>query len=268
MSASLLRTIVAATRRAVSERETNVPLATLRVEAAPPRAPHAFRGAFEAASDLPRIIAECKRRSPSKGILRETYDPAAIAVAYEQAGAAAVSVLTEPAFFDGALEHLEAVRAAVHIPVLRKDFIVSRYQIAEARAAGADAVLLIVAALPQAELIDLLKTAADYGMDALVETHDAAEIDRALAAGAHIVGVNSRNLHTLEVDTNLVRELAAAIPAGIIGIAESGIRDASEISSLGAAGYRGFLVGERFMSAPDPGAALRAMIAAFEGARP
>ncbi|MEX2273494.1 MAG: indole-3-glycerol phosphate synthase TrpC [Vicinamibacterales bacterium] len=260
MRASLLRTIVAATERAVTERETKVPLAGLRVDRAPRRPAHAFRAAFDGTSLRPRIIAECKRRSPSKGILREAYDPAAIAAAYEEAGAAAVSVLTEPAFFDGALEHLTAVRAAVTIPVLRKDFIVSRYQIAEARAAGADAVLLILAALSDEALIDLLQAAREFDLDTLVETHDRAEIARAVDAGAEIIGVNSRNLHTLKVDPNLARELAAAIPSTVIGIAESGIRDATAVSSLSAAGYRGVLIGEQFMTAPDPGAALRELL--------
>lgn len=261
MSASLLRTIVAAARSAVKARETRAPLATLRVDDAPRREPGAFAQALEAASARPRVIAECKRRSPSKGVLRDAYDPAAIARAYERAGAAAISVLTEPAMFDGALSHLVDVRAAVRIPILRKDFIVSPYQIAEARVAGADAVLLIVAALEAPELVDLLHAAREYGLDALVETHDASEIERAVAAGARIVGVNSRNLHTLQVDTDLLARLASAIPDGVIGVAESGIRDAATISSLRTAGYRAFLVGERFMSADDPGAALRELLA-------
>lgn len=263
MSASLVQTIVAATRCAVAQREANCPLAQLRAEAAPARRPHTFKAAFDDASGVPRVIAECKRRSPSKGILRETYDPAEIASGYERAGAAAISVLTEPGFFDGALAHLSAVRAAVSIPVLRKDFIVSHYQIAEARVTGADAVLLIVAALTQPELAGLLNVCAEYQLDALVETHDAEEIERALDAGAEIVGVNARNLHTLQVDPALAERLARRIPPHVIAIAESGIRDAGTIAALRTAGYRGFLVGERFMAAPDPGAALREMLSVF-----
>jgi indole-3-glycerol phosphate synthase len=262
MTASLLQTIVAATRRAVVERETLTPLASLRAEATAAGARQSFKAALEAPSAAPRIIAECKRRSPSKGMLREAYDPAAIARGYQSSGAAAISVLTEPAFFDGALDHLAAVRAAVTIPVLRKDFIVSRYQIAEARAAGADAVLLIVAALDQTELVELLAAADDYGLDALVEVHDAREVDRASAAGARVIGVNSRNLHTLQVDPKVFMDLAARIPPGVLGVAESGIRDAASIVALRANGYRAFLIGERFMSASDSGAALRSLLSA------
>ena len=261
MIPSLLQTIVAATRRGVFEREARTPIAALRVDAAPKRPAHAFRAAIEAEAAGPRIIAECKRRSPSKGVLRESYDPAAIARAYEAAGAAAISVLTEPAFFDGALAHLTDVRAAVDLPLLRKDFIVSRYQIAEARAAGADAILLIVAALEQADLRDLLNAAHEDGLDVLVEAHDAGEIDRAIDAGARIIGVNSRNLHTLQVDTDLLHELVARIPADVVAVAESGIRDGQAIRALRRAGYRAFLVGERFMASADPGEALRLMLA-------
>jgi indole-3-glycerol phosphate synthase len=210
---------------------------------------------------VPRIIAECKRRSPSRGVLRAAYDPAAIAASYEEAGAAAISVLTEPAFFDGELDHLRAVRAAVGVPILRKDFVVTAYQIAEAADAGADAVLLIVAALEDAALKALMRAAAEYGLEALVEAHDETEIDRALAAGARIIGVNSRNLHTLEVDPGLPAALAARIPEGVIAVAESGIRDGRAIASLGAAGYRACLIGERLMASDDPGHALRALIA-------
>ena len=266
MSPSLLQTIVAATRRAVFEREARVPLAALRLDQAPKRPPHAFRAALAADGDTPRVIAECKRRSPSKGVLREKYDPAAIARAYETAGAAAISVLTEPSFFDGSLDHLAAARAAVQVPLLRKDFVVSRYQIAEARAAGADAILLIVAALEQPDLRRLLEAAGEHDLDVLVEAHDAGEIDRAVEAGADIVGVNSRNLHTLQVDPDLLHGLAARIPSNVIAVAESGIRDGAQVASLRRSGYRGFLVGERFMASADPGEALRLMLSGAGGA--
>ena len=265
MTASLLQTIVASTQRAVVAREALTPLASLRAETTASRARQSFRAALEAPSAAPRIIAECKRRSPSKGILRDAYDPASIARGYQSAGAAAISVLTEPAFFDGALDHLAAVRAEVTIPILRKDFIVSRYQIAEARAAGADAVLLIVAALGQTELVELLTAADEYGLDTLVEVHGLEELDRAVAAGGRIIGVNSRNLHTLQVDPNVFTNLAARLPSGVLAVAESGIHDAAAIVALRASGYRAFLVGERFMSASDPGAALRSVLAAAEG---
>jgi len=266
MSASLLRTIVAASRRAAAEREIRTPLAAL--EAAPrARAPGAFRTALErgGAGAKPRVIAECKRRSPSKGVLREQYDPAAIAAAYERAGAAAISVLTEPTFFDGALAHLRAVRAAVTIPVLRKDFIVTPYQVAEARAAGADAVLLIAAALDDAALDALLRSADAHGIDALVEVHDAAELDRAVACGASIIGVNSRDLHTLTVDPDVLRALAPRIPRGAVAVAESGIRDAAAIAELRGLGYRGFLIGERLMTAGDPERVMAQLLSAGPG---
>ncbi len=263
MSASLLRTIVAAARRSAAEREIRVPLATLEATIAA-RPDGQFRAALEAdaAGAPPRIIAECKRRSPSKGILREHYDPAAIAASYAAAGAAAISVLTEPTFFDGSLDHLADVRHAVQIPVLRKDFVVTRYQLTEARAAGADAALLIAAALDDGELNALLRAAEALGLDALVEVHDAAELERAVAAGAAIIGVNSRNLHTLAVDTGVLHALASRIPRGVVAVAESGLRDAATISGLREAGFRGFLIGERFMTDGDPGSALRALLGA------
>jgi indole-3-glycerol phosphate synthase len=219
----------------------------------------AFRDALRA-SAAPRIIAECKRRSPSKGILRKDYDPAAHAAAYARAGAAAISVLTEPTFFDGSLQHLEQVRAAVDVPLLRKDFIVTEYQLLEAVASGADAVLLIVGALTDRELHELGRTASSLGLAAVVEVHDRLELARALDnAEAEIVGVNSRNLRTLTVNPEVLEELGALIPAGVIAVAESGIRTPADIERLSAVGYAAFLVGERLIVEPDPGAALRAL---------
>jgi len=263
MSGSLLRTIVAASRTAAADREVRASLDSLEAAIAA-RPAGAFRAALEAdrPGTAPRVIAECKRRSPSRGVLRERYEPASIARAYADAGAAAISVLTEPAFFDGALAHLSAVRETVSLPILRKDFIVTPYQIAEARAAGADAVLLIAAALDGDELDHLLRTAESYGLDALVEVHDAGELEHAVAAGAAIIGVNSRNLHTLAVDTNVLHTLAPRIPRGVVAVAESGIRDASTIAALREVGYRAFLIGERFMADDDPGAALSALLKA------
>ena len=218
----------------------------------------AFRDAL-CASPSPRIIAECKRRSPSKGILRRDYDPAAHAAAYARAGAAAISVLTEPTFFDGNLEHLQQVRAAVAVPLLRKDFIVTEYQLAEAAACGADAVLLIVGALSDRELRHLAMTASSLALAALIEVHDRPELERALSADAEIIGVNSRNLRTLAVDPDVLEELATLIPSGVIAVAESGIRTAADIGRLSAMGYSAFLVGERLIAESDPGAALRAL---------
>jgi indole-3-glycerol phosphate synthase len=260
-SSSLLRTIVAAARTAAQAREVRTPIGVIERRAVP-RPAGLFRAALERdeIGAPPRVIAECKRRSPSKGILRERYEPSDIASAYQAAGAAAISVLTEPTFFDGALEHLERVRAAVTIPVLRKDFLVTPYQIAEARAAGADAVLLIVAALNDAELNDLLRVAEGYGLDALVEVHDAGELERAVIAGASIIGINSRNLHTLAVDAGVFAALAPRIPRGVVAVAESGIRDPRTIAALRRDGYRGFLIGEHFMTLADPGAALAELL--------
>jgi indole-3-glycerol phosphate synthase len=206
------------------------------------------------------VIAECKRRSPSRGVLRERYDPVAIATAYVEAGAAAISVLTEPAFFDGALDHLQAIRAAVDVPLLRKDFIVSEYQLLEAKAAGADAVLLIVAALERHELQSLAAGAAGLGLDALVEVHDERELTMAIDAGARIVGVNNRNLRTLDVDVDASDRLIAAIPRGVVAVSESGLRTAGDLARLRALGYHAFLIGERLMTEADPGEALRGLL--------
>lgn len=245
-----------------------------RVEAAIDREPHAAveRRAMartpngeEFTARLSRrgsinVIAECKRRSPSRGVLRTAYDPVAIANGYERAGAAAISVLTEPGFFDGALEHLAAVRAAVSIPLLRKDFIIDDYQLLEARAAGADAILLIVAALEDRALQALAERAQALHLAALVEVHDREECRRALGAGATIIGVNNRNLRTLTVDLDASRQIAAMLPAGVIGISESGLKTAADLQSMQALGYNAFLMGERFMIEPDPGAALSALL--------
>lgn len=250
----LLGTIVAATRRIVSVRQEARPLSSLTA-ARRPRG-DAFASALRS-SQAPRVIAECKRRSPSKGVLREHYDAAAHAKSYAEGGAAAISVLTEPTFFDGSLEHLDAVRQAVSVPLLRKDFIVSTYQLVEAVGAGADAVLLIVGALSDVDLHDLLAQARTLGLAALVEVHDEAELDRALAGGATIVGVNSRNLRTLSVDLTVLDRIAAVLPRHVTAVAESGIRTSADLSRLSDAGYHAFLVGERLITRPDPGAALR-----------
>jgi indole-3-glycerol phosphate synthase len=259
--ADLLETIVAATRRIVEVRQQQEPQAALAERVGPTagRAGH-FQLAISGADRI-NVIAECKRRSPSKGVLREDYDPVAIARGYEAAGAAAISVLTEPAFFDGALEHLVAVRAAVGVPVLRKDFIVSEYQLLEAKAAGADAVLLIVAALRPVELKVLHDHARRYGLDALVEVHDEHELAIAIDAGARMIGVNNRNLRTLEVDLGASERLITKIPTEVVAISESGLKSADDLKWLRALGYRAFLIGERFMTAAEPGAELTQMLA-------
>jgi indole-3-glycerol phosphate synthase len=266
-TADLLGTIVAAARRITEVRAEREPLSRLatRAEAREPR-PGLFTAALSRL-DRVNVIAECKRRSPSRGVLRADYDPVAIATAYTDAGAAAISVLTEPTFFDGSLQHLEAVRAATSTPLLRKDFIVSEYQLLEARAAGADAALLIVAALTPQELRQLSATAATLGLDTLVEVHNADELTVALDVGARVIGVNNRNLRTLAVDVHASDVLVAMIPRDVIAVSESGLKSAADLSRLGSLGYRAFLVGERFMTDPDPGAALRALIAVSETAQ-
>jgi indole-3-glycerol phosphate synthase len=256
----LLRAIVAATRRIVEVRRGREPLAAIERRSAAAE-PHGAR--FEAAlarADRVNVIAECKRRSPSKGVLAVNYDPVAIASRYVQGGAAAISVLTEPTFFDGSLAHLSAVRASVAIPLLRKDFIVDEYQLFEARAAGADAVLLIVAALDQKDLVTLQQRAWDLGLATLVEVHDETERARAIDSGARVVGVNNRNLRTLAVDVDASNRLAARLPKTVIGVSESGLKSRDELEHLAAAGYRAFLIGERFMTDPDPVSAMRRLM--------
>lgn len=208
-----------------------------------------------------RVLAEVKRASPSAGPIAPGADPVAVARAYQEAGAAAISMLTDRRFFDGDLAFLAAARAAVTVPLLRKDFLVDAYQVVEARAAGADAVLLIVAALDDGRLAELLAVAADFGMDALVEVHDEAEAGRAVAAGARLIGVNHRDLRTFELDLGLTGRLAPALPAGTVLVAESGIRTPADVAGLAAAGAHAILVGETLMRAPRPGDELRRLAA-------
>lgn len=255
-SPDLLAAIVAATERMVEVRAAHVPLEEIdrRAAATDPR-PGLFKAALSR-SDRINVIAECKRRSPSRGVLKVDYDPAAIASRYERGGAAAISVLTEPAFFDGQLDHLAAVRQATTLPLLRKDFIVDLYQVLEARAEGADAILLIVAALTPPALTQLHRQAVEAGLDVLVEIHDLFELPIALEAGASIVGVNNRNLRTLAVDTDVSRQAVELIPDEVIAVAESGLKTPGDLRDLKSEGYDAFLIGERFMTADDPGQAL------------
>jgi indole-3-glycerol phosphate synthase len=256
----LLSAIVAATRRIVEVRAERTPLHDIDRMAA---AVEPRRGMFKSALEREKrfnVIAECKRRSPSRGVLRKDYDPAAIASGYDQAGAAAISVLTEPTFFDGSPEHLVAVRQATALPILRKDFIIDRYQILESRAAGADAILLIVAAVTPEGLKSLHRTATDAGLDVLVEVHELFELPVALDAGASIIGVNNRNLRTLVVDTAISRDIIDLIPEDVVAVAESGLRTVKDLQFLQASGYDAFLIGERFMTTDDPGAALKDLL--------
>jgi len=260
----LLGAIVAATQSRVEAAIAGEPRADLERRAMARTPNGAGFAARLSRHDTVNIIAECKRRSPSRGVLRSAYDPVAIAAAYERAGAAAISVLTEPGFFDGSLLQLVAVRDAVTIPVLRKDFMVHEYQLLEARAAGADAILLIVSALSDADLRRLLDDARSLGLAALVEVHDLEECERALGAGASLIGVNNRNLRTLDVDLDASRVIAARIPKGVIGISESGLKTPADLAAMKALGYQAFLMGERFMVDPDPGAALAGLLRSLD----
>lgn len=252
----LLAAIVAATKTAVQERAVALPLRELE-KLLGQRLPdgRAFVAELRRA-DRYNVIAECKRRSPSKGILSHVYNPTDIAAGYAKAGAAAISVLTEPAFFDGRLEHLEAVRKAVGVPVLRKDFIVAEYQLLEACVAGADAVLLIAAILDRSELRYLLRKAKEYGLAVLTEVHDSEELSRALEAGADVVGVNNRDLRSFDVDLEASEVLMQRIPRDVTAVAESGLTSAADLIGLRRAGYHAFLIGGAFMCQPVPGDAL------------
>lgn len=205
------------------------------------------------------VIAEVKRRSPSRGDLYPDLDPAALAKEYADGGAACLSVLTDQAYFGGSPDDLQAARAAVSLPVLRKDFTVGPYDVCDARIMGADAVLLIVAALDDAELAELHALALEVGLDALVEVHDEAELERALAVGAGLIGVNQRDLVTFKVDQERAGRMAAAMPSTVIRVAESGVRNPADAASLRAAGYDAVLVGESLVKSKDPGAAVAAL---------
>ncbi len=257
----ILDDILARTRADLAVRRERVPLATLEAACAGLPAARSLAAALRRPGTV-TCIAEHKRRSPSAGWIREGSDAAAIARAYAGAGAAALSVLTDEPFFGGSLDDLRGARAAVPVPILRKDFMVDRYQVLEARAAGADAILIIVSALADAEITALLAAAREAGVEALVEVHDRAELDRALALGAAIVGVNNRDLRTFTIDRELAIRLRALVPRDRVVVAESGIRDSADVERLRAAGVDAMLVGEALMRAPDPGGALAALLGA------
>ena len=255
--ATILDEIIAHKREEVARARGAVPDAAMAARAEAVReAPRGFRRAL-CETAAPRIVAEVKRRSPSKGLIRPDFEPVACAQAYLEGGAAALSVLTDEHFFGGHLDYLEKIRQAVDLPLLRKDFVIDAYQVDEARAAGADAVLLIVAALDDARLAQLHGHARSRGLDVLVEVHDADELARALAVGAELVGINNRNLKTFVTDLAVSEELAPRIPGEVVIVAESGISDARDISRLAAAGADAFLVGESLMRCPDVADALR-----------
>jgi indole-3-glycerol phosphate synthase len=259
MSADILERIVAVKRDEIAAAKQQRSEASLH-EAALARL--GDRRGFEAAlrakvaQGRAAVIAEVKKASPSKGVLREAFEPAPIAASYERGGAACLSVLTDERFFQGSTANLEAARAACGLPVLRKDFIVDGYQVAQAGAMGADCVLLIAACLDDARMADLEAQAQALGLDVLVEVHDAAELDRALALRSRLVGVNNRNLRTFEVSLQTTLDLLPQMPADRLLVAESGILARDDVRRLRAAGVHAFLVGEAFMRAPEPGQAL------------
>jgi indole-3-glycerol phosphate synthase len=253
----VLGEIVARTRERVRERKAALPLDQLLMST--PAAPTHRAFAHVLTRVSVNVIAEFKRRSPSRGTIREDLNPDDLAMAYEGAGAAALSVLTDQDFFGGSMDDLARARAATLLPVLRKDFVVDPYQVWEAATLGADAVLLIVAALSDPELRSLSETAAGAGLETLVEVHDREELERALAIGSQIIGVNNRNLKTMVVDLQTSLDLVAAIPDHVIAVAESGITTGADVRRLRAAGFDAFLVGEHLLRAPDPGLALAAL---------
>ena len=259
---SVLDDIIVGVREDLKEREDRLPLSSLKeIEATVPEAKDAL-GALRGRDGAVKIISEVKRSSPSKGRLAAIPDPAALASLYEAGGASVVSVLTEQRRFGGSLADLDAVSAAVDIPVLRKDFIVTPYQIHEARAHGADLVLLIVAALEQNVLVSLLERTRSLGMEALVETHSRLEALRALDAGASIIGVNARNLKTLEVDRSTVEQVIDVIPQEVVAVAESGVATAHDVFEYAKWGADAVLVGEALVTSGDPRSSIQDMVSA------
>ncbi|WP_432557840.1 indole-3-glycerol phosphate synthase TrpC [Granulicoccus sp. GXG6511] len=257
---TVLDDIIVGVREDLAARQRAVSVAQLAERVAALPAPRDPRADFR--SPGVRLIAEVKRSSPSKGQLATIGDPAGLAAAYAAGGASAISVLTEERRFNGSLADLVAVRERVDVPVLRKDFVVTDYQILEARANGADLILLIVAALDDTQLADLLAYATELGLTALVEAHTQAEVARALAVGADVLGVNNRDLKTLEVDRSNFARLAADIPDGVIKVAESGVRTPADVAAFAAAGADVALVGEALVTGADPADAVSAMLAA------
>jgi indole-3-glycerol phosphate synthase len=265
---NILERIVAARRDSVARRKRVLPLVALKMavekKAQPPRD---FAGALSRAGAGCNVIAELKKASPSRGLLREDYIPRALAASCAGAGAAALSVLTEEEFFQGALAHLKEAREAAGIPIVRKDFIVDPWQVWETRAAEADAFLLIAAIVDDDALGELLALGRQLGMEPLVEVHNREELARATAAGATIIGVNNRDLRTFEVRVETSLELIELIPDECIAVSESGLRSHADLVRLRQAGFDAFLVGEQLITQPDPGAGLRALLAGDAGDR-
>lgn len=258
-ASTVLRRILERKAREVAERQARVRLGELEQRAREQIAARGFTAAIEArlAAGNAAVIAEIKKASPSKGVIRPDYDPAAIAASYRRGGATCLSVLTDVDFFQGADGDLQAARAACDLPVLRKDFIVDPYQVVEARSLGADCVLLIVAALSDAQLRELSAVAKEQGLDVLVEVHDRAELDRALELNHRLLGINNRNLHTFEVSLETTWKLLPGVPEGHIVVTESGIHKRADVMAMRRRGVHAFLVGEAFMRVQDPGSELQ-----------
>jgi indole-3-glycerol phosphate synthase len=264
---SKLENIMSATRERVAAARSSADLRALTA-AAEHHQPRGFREALRRAAESGiAVIAELKKASPSKGLIRADFPVEELAGELEGAGAAALSVLTDERFFQGSLRNLEIASEATRLPCLRKDFILDEFQLLEARAHRADAVLLIVAALTQAELAGLHRRAGELQLDVLCEVHDAEELQRALDAGCRTIGVNNRDLHTFRVDLNTSLRLVEMMPPGVVKVAESGIESGDDISRLRQAGFDAFLVGESLMRAPRPGEALRELLAQAVAAR-
>jgi len=254
----ILKTIVRRKLEEIRERVEQRPLGDLQARLAEAGPARGFRAALEAriGAGEPGVIAEIKKASPSKGVLRADFRPAEIARSYEQGGAACLSVLTDVDFFQGSDDYLQQARAACGLPAIRKDFIVDPYQVYEARAIGADCILLIVACLDDGRLSELSQLARELGMDVLIEVHDAEELARALAVPSRLIGINNRNLRTFEVSLDTTLDLLAAIPDDRLVVTESGIHSREDVRRMRERGVHGFLVGEAFMRADDPGAKL------------
>ena len=259
---SILDRIASYKREEVAAAKARLPLSRLELELRTAEPPRGFRKALKRKRDAGEfgLIAEVKKASPSKGVIRADFDPAAIARAYAEGGAACLSVLTDGPSFQGKLEYLQVVRASADLPVLRKDFMLDAYQVAEARAYGADCILLILAMTQDGISRELLAAARDYGMDALVEVHDQSELERALAIGADMIGINNRDLKTFRTDLNVTLGLAPQVPLDVLVIAESGINALDDLKRLQQAGVGAFLVGESLMRQPDIAAATRALL--------